>query len=474
MIMSTTVNEIRNAVLLLSNPYWELPTPGTTVTNITAKHSDITYSTRISGNITVLAPRTTPDTGGLLYVPDLPPDDVCAKRAEPFVPASVVRLSGLPPTDNYNLIALAPWISSTCSKKYMDAASRAPIRALIFYRPNNSSATPPHATSAVWEINGSTRWRAKSPYLVFAVPGLAGQNMMRQLSLYSGDVTEVPFAQNISEIYAPYTGDYVRIWTDLDVSTTGALFGIWVYFLIIIAVLIAIISGTSLTMHLAQVGRRVSLRRRVISGDVNLEAMGIRRVTVPMTEIQKFPLYTYRYEPSESGATPREPPETLRRSPSNSAHAQDPPEDAGEKQSHPQHTGSRTPLAIATDPQPICTICLEHFQNRTTVIREIPCGHIFHPECIDEFLGEVSSLCPICRASMLPKRYCPKITNDMVRREFAIRRFRHTTRYEDGQETPPVSAREHGPALDGLPMEDGGEALPRRWRRLRSRVFPGY
>jgi hypothetical protein len=80
----------------------------------------------------------------------------------------------------------------------------------------------------------------------------------------------------------------------------------------------------------------------------------------------------------------------------------------------------------------VCSICLNRFKNRVTVIREIRCGHIFHPDCIDEFLHQVTSLCPICKASMLPKGYCPKITNEMVRRELAIRRLRHSAR--DGED----------------------------------------
>lgn len=78
----------------------------------------------------------------------------------------------------------------------------------------------------------------------------------------------------------------------------------------------------------------------------------------------------------------------------------------------------------AIDYQPTCAICLEAYQNRSTVIRELPCGHIFHPECIDEFLSQISSLCPLCRVCMLPKGYSPRITNGMVRRERAIRRLR--------------------------------------------------
>jgi hypothetical protein len=389
----------------------------------------------------VLAAKTTPNANGFLYVPDLPVDDPCLKQAEPFVPASAVRRSDLPPTDSYNLIALAPWISSTCSKNYMQSASLAPIRALIFYRPGNSSTTPPAASSAVWDIDGSTKWRAQGSFLVFAVPSSAGQKMMHHLSLYSGSVAEVPFAQNISDLYAPTADDYVRMWADMDISTStrGTLFAIWIYLLIVVAVLITVFSATSLTMHLAQAGRRMSLRRRVRSGEVNLEAMGIKRVPVPMAEIQKFPLYTYRYEPS--GTSPLTSPKPLRKSPSNHASAieggQALSKDAEDNSVFRQQTISpELPPAnssAATDSsQPVCAICLERFQNRVTIIREIRCGHIFHPPCIDELLSEVSSLCPICKTSMLPAGYCPKITNEMVRREFAIRKLRYNTWDEDG------------------------------------------
>ncbi|KAK0657130.1 hypothetical protein B0T16DRAFT_400972 [Cercophora newfieldiana] len=531
--MSTTVDEIRNVVLLLSNPSWARPA-ATTVINITAFSSEITYSTRTRGNITVLSSRNAPSANGLLYVPDLPATDPCVKQSAPFLPDSVVRRSNLPPT-NYNLVAIAPWISSTCSKKYMDAASSAPIRALIFYRPSNSSATPPAATSAVWDINGSTRWRAQASYLVFAVPGLVGQDMMRQLSLYSGNVTEVPFAQNISKIYSPGANDYVRIWTDMDVSTPSTLFGIWVYFLIVVAVLVFIISATSLTMHLAQAGRRMSLRRRVISGEVNLEGMGIKKLTVPMLAIQRFPLYTYRYEPprTSSPISPKFSRGSHSHDDEETQHDQALPEGSRQEPASPRGAmASETPLAnpvvsssIATDSQPLCAICLQRFQNRITVIREIGCGHIFHPECIDEFLSEVSSLCPICKANMLPKGYCPKITNETVRRELAIRRLRHSGRsgsdagcntrkdlmcglgsavknrvfgsnatqaptiktktskpkrvLKDVQpmrsgQAPDSVTRERMRALAGSPLEDRPGTPITRWKRIKNRIFPGY
>jgi hypothetical protein len=102
-----------------------------------------------------------------------------------------------------------------------------------------------------------------------------------------------------------------------------------------------------------------------------------------------------------------------------------------------------TASTTATNYQPTCEICLEPYKNRETIIRELPCGHIFHPECIDEFLHGVSSLCPICKASMLPEGYCPKITNDMVRRERAIRLLRGRIEIEDDDNEGSSSGRSH-------------------------------
>ncbi len=48
---------------------------------------------------------------GLLYVPDLTPDDPCSELEKDWVPVSAVRQVNLPPT-NYNLIALAPWYNA--------------------------------------------------------------------------------------------------------------------------------------------------------------------------------------------------------------------------------------------------------------------------------------------------------------------------------------------------------------------------
>jgi hypothetical protein len=43
-----------------------------------------------------------------------------------------------------------------------------------------------------------------------------------------------------------------------------------------------------------------------------------------------------------------------------------------------------------------CPICWEDFTTRITV-KELPCGHIFHPNCIDEWLKGYNLMCPYCK-----------------------------------------------------------------------------
>jgi hypothetical protein len=336
-------------------------------------------------------------------------------------------------------------VSAKCTKALLSSARTDPLRAFIFYHPSISDSKPPSANSDVWDLEDEGRWKSQIRFPVLAVSALYGQELMDQLALYSGNLTEVPNGANISSVYDADPEDYVRIWTQITFSQRSTLPRIWVFFLIIIGVLVGVILSTSLLMHFIQARRRVTLRRRVQRGEINLEGMGIKRLTVPAAEIEKFPLFTYNYEPEPEDA-PASPPlstsprrtrtmtmTTSSAKPENSATSSS-PLPISEK-------GLESPFAsstAATGFQPMCTICLEPFENRVTIIRELPCGHIFHPDCIDEFLGDCSSLCPLCKASMLPRGYCPKITNPMVRRERAVRRLRDSVEMEEdvGSGTP--------------------------------------
>ncbi|GAW11420.1 hypothetical protein ANO14919_007650 [Xylariales sp. No.14919] len=411
-----SLQAIRNVVLLFSNPTRSNghTVPSTIIRNITALSGQLAYSETIPENITTLSTNDVPTTKGtiqgLLYVPDLLSDDSCYELSNQYVPANATRQADLPPTD-YILIALVPWINSSCTKSFMTAASMDPLRAMLVYRPDDDDGQPPDAGSDLWDIDAGAGWKQTNHFPVYAVSSSSGGRMMHQLSLYSGDLSEVPFADEINRTYSPNPADYVRVWTQLTVVPEPSVLAIWALVLIILAVLVTVIGGTSLLMHYVQNRRRASLRRRVMNAEINLEALGIKRLTVPLTHIQSYPLFTYNYNPPMfSSSNPRK---SLQSPAKNSLDS-----------ASPSSSYNRGKHGDRLDYQPTCLICLVNFESKVTIIRELSCGHIFHPECIDEFLSEMSSLCPICKASMYPPGLCPKITNSMVRRELGTRKLR--------------------------------------------------
>lgn len=411
--------------------------------------SQVAYEERLSSNITTLT-TTNADTlngriQGLLYVPDIRGHPACDSLQYDFIPENVTRKSDLPPT-SYNLIALAPWFSMDCTQAYFTATRFDSIKAFIFYKPNNSSNKPQEVDSPVWNLDDDGLWKKANQYPVFAIPGIDGQKMMTQLSLYSGNLTDIPHGEDITELYGPNPSDYVRIWTELEMKNPSSMLALWSFFLIVIGSLLFIVIAVSASMHFIQRRRRQSLKRRVETGEVDLEASGIKRLTVPATHVKSFPIFTYNAE-ADLMSCPPTPSSTgnpmSSRSVRSSRTSRRPRSVTSDIR--PLGPGSirskRSSLAgsvdtTATNHQPNCHICLIRFEHRVCVIRELPCGHIFHPECIDEFLIENSSLCPMCKHCMLPRGWSPKITNGMVRRERALRRLRgRVDLYEASVET---------------------------------------
>jgi len=45
-----------------------------------------------------------------------------------------------------------------------------------------------------------------------------------------------------------------------------------------------------------------------------------------------------------------------------------------------------------------CMVCLEDFTDEQEV-RRLPCSHLFHSECIDEWLRRCTD-CPICKTNV--------------------------------------------------------------------------
>jgi len=49
-----------------------------------------------------------------------------------------------------------------------------------------------------------------------------------------------------------------------------------------------------------------------------------------------------------------------------------------------------------------CPICLGNFEEKESV-KLLPCGHGFHPECIEPWIADCKDSCPICRQSVRDK-----------------------------------------------------------------------
>ncbi|RSM07751.1 hypothetical protein CEP52_005083 [Fusarium oligoseptatum] len=87
-----SLTEIRNAVLLFSNPVWSgaSTVPSTIIRNLTAlSQKQMAYEERITSNITTLT-STNADSrssiSGLLYVPDLDGYPECDQQQYEFIP----------------------------------------------------------------------------------------------------------------------------------------------------------------------------------------------------------------------------------------------------------------------------------------------------------------------------------------------------------------------------------------------------
>jgi hypothetical protein len=359
---------------------------------------------------------------------------------------------------DFTLVGIVPWINTECTLAYLAAARLDPCRALIFYLPDSSTTQPAPSDSDIWDLNDRGSWKSTFPYPVYAVPGSIGAGLMHQLSLYSGNMTNVPFGHEISELPQIDPRDYVRLYTRLITSNSSTLPSFWVFLVVVLVIAVLTVGTISASMHLIQRTRRKSLQRRIACGEVNLEALGIKRLTVPQQFIDDLPLFIYTSEDQSPPASPqpkKRPTETISEQPA--------VQEGPSVWTHHTIAGLYTSLDNPTSEiimvddstsnpdsiivhkflpyaQPTCAICLDNFEAGISEIREIPCGHIFHPECIDIFLGNNSSLCPLCKKSALPIGYCPtRVTNAMVRAERNLRKIRSTVVFQDEEQGTEIS-----------------------------------
>jgi hypothetical protein len=430
--LPTGAQSLQVVTLDLSNPDYDPAVSGT------SKRINSTYSFSYvtSFNLRTLSTNgASPgaDITGLLYVPDLDKGSNCINASAPYVPTNVTRRTNLPDED-YDLIAIAPWLSPECVQEYFEAARDAPARGFLFFLPgDNTTNTPPEVNDAVWGLGDGGSWKRQNEFPVIAIPGVSAQILLAASAQYSKNMTDVPYGHILTEYYD--SRDYVRLYVDIDTAgSSTSLPSLWVFLLVVLGILLAVIGLTSLAMHWLQRTRRRNLRRRVADGEVDLEALGIKRLTVPQELLDRMPLYTYGSgAPATRSITKDEGTETAESQKLGSAESSRPGSPLSTARPIPVRATSFNPNPLQ---QPTCAICLDDFvpaseREEGTTVRELPCHHIFHPECVDTFLRDNSSLCPLCKKTALPKGYCPRVvTNAMVRRERMMRRIRERVTIE--------------------------------------------
>ncbi|KAF1914127.1 hypothetical protein BDU57DRAFT_477890 [Ampelomyces quisqualis] len=432
---------------------------------VTLNHS-VSFQYQIYSNIQTLSTKGVDgsDPYGLLYVPDLA-SDACRREELQHVPANATRLANLPAASNYALIAAAPWFSPQCMLEYFAAARRAPTNAIYVWQPAQGNGQPPVLNDPSWNLQDGGGWQRANTFPTYALPATTGDIIMTRLNQYSGNLSTVPYADQLARSRA--ATDYVRLWSTVSTESGTQLPSLWVFLVIVLAILIVAVSGISVAMHVIQRRRRNHLRQRVLQGEVDLEALGVKRLNVDQQTLDKLPIYTY----------------TVGAAAGNEKHVPQPPLPAPGVSSSPPvdpETGANLPAltrhvsapTVAGAPasvlsQPTCPICLDDFEANQTQVRELPCRHIFHPDCIDTFLLRNSSLCPMCKHSVLPPGVCPvPITNMMVRRERHITRMRARSG-QPGSVQPilPIPPQEASPSpgpLGSLGRRIGGAMAGRR------------
>ena len=325
------------------------------------------------------------------------------------------------PHDVTSIIAIVPWISSICTRAYLTAANGS-AAALITYVPDDETETPPAVNDQQWFLDDGGRWKSESQFPVYAIPGASGSAIMQQLANYNGDSSHVNNGSFQSLASDP--NDRIRLYTSIQLNGQNNLPSLWAFLLMVLGIVLVLVALTSFAMHVYQRQARRSLRRRVLRGDVDLEALGIRRLNVPQELLHKLPVNVYTSAEKEASS---------QRSPIST---QLPRRNSEPVPIVPNGDSTTNPsTASHSFKQPTCAICLDDFVPGSTTVKELPCRHIYHPECIDEFLRAHSCLCPVCKAKVLPSGYCPEtITNAMVRRERQARRQPHPV--TDTQESP--------------------------------------
>ncbi|KAF9883801.1 hypothetical protein FE257_002785 [Aspergillus nanangensis] len=460
--------------------------PGAANNATPAVNDSATFHFVLDGTVETLSTENSPDgpIKGLMFVPSLYPQDPCNDITAPFIPTNVTRLQDVSEF-GYQTIGLAPWVSPDCTQAFLNASRQAGNEALVFFVPSNNGTKPPNADDPTWQLGDGGVWKTQNLFPVYAIPGAAGATLMGQLASYSGNSSPPSSAQhefrNGSKSFNMPAD--IRLFTLIDLERGGdnsKMPSLWGFILAIVGTILVLSIVLLLCYQLVQKRRRENLQRRIEAGEADIENLGLHQLKVPQEVLDSIPVYIYpgidalsekNLSPEKADTTtstdeireqkedheeinPRQS-ESTRNTPSPQSEDSEieqprdphelieppPPtpknqvlvEKAPHSEIQPDITQYQCEEDIPDDTKPrwnrlsrsqtTCAICLDDFVAGTSTVRELPCGHIFHVECIDMSLARNSSLCPLCKKCVLPSGcWTVPVTNTMVHRDHVVRR----------------------------------------------------
>ncbi|KAL4884551.1 hypothetical protein BJY04DRAFT_10412 [Aspergillus karnatakaensis] len=425
----------------------------------------------VNGRIQTLATQNAPSNEsikGLLFVPNIDSHDACDNTTAPFIPANVTRYQDVVQY-SHKTIGLAPWITSECSQSFLDASRRVGTRALVFYQPFSGSAKPPPSHDPTWLFDGRSSWEDEIQFPVYAIPGPAGSTLMEQLSLYAGGG---PLTKDQHNTSMASSEKDVRLFTIIDLEKSDKkTASIWGFLLVILGTLLVLCIILLLLFQLIKRRRREELQRRLAMSGSDHDHHDLQHFRVPQEFIAKLPVYIFPSLDDIDGNDLRETPYDGDRNGAETAVTIEVEQTADQRKLEAE-TGTQItkynsairaeeapsaeesikisrakiddislrptlqdplPPAVNTGFRPLkhanrlsrsqttCAICLDDFVPASSVVRELPCGHIYHPGCIDVSLTQSSSLCPLCKKSVLSPEFYPITFPDTVYREDSLR-----------------------------------------------------
>lgn len=212
----TGARAIRVVTLAIPDPD---ESPSRRPTEATRVNTSLSYTRYSDDNILTLSTNgvnSGDDISGLLYTPNLAEDDACFNTSRTYVPANATRLSNFPDTERLSLVALAPWISPSCTLSYLTSARNDGTQAFLFWKPDNRTE------ERDLDLYDGGNWKRENNYPVYVLSTAMGNELINATADYSGNLSSVPNSEELLNDHDP--DDYVRLYIDVDTGTSSSGF----------------------------------------------------------------------------------------------------------------------------------------------------------------------------------------------------------------------------------------------------------